>query len=103
MQLNDVGVNVRDFILEALRMKCLTHPNVLALIGICWSSNPEQEQYYRPLILLPYMILQDLRTYVAKQKTTYIFSSQAESEEDKTMSHDVTSVFHILLSSAISF
>ena len=80
---------MREFIFEALRMKGLRHQNVLKLIGICWSPNPEHEQYYRPLILLPYMALQDLRTYLRKQKSVYILSSPAEND-DVTMPRDVT-------------
>ena len=92
--LNDVEVNVRDFVLEALRMKCLSHLNVLKLIGICWSPNPEHEQYYRPLILLPYMVLRDLRTYLRKQKSLYVLSSEAE---DVAVSRDVTHLFFSIL------
>ncbi|XP_065835232.1 tyrosine-protein kinase receptor UFO-like isoform X2 [Oscarella lobularis] len=83
------GVNVRDFIFEALRMKCLSHPNVMTLIGICWSPNPEQEQYYRPMILLPYMALQDLRTYLRKQQSIYVLSSPAEDAGDVIMPRDL--------------
>ncbi|XP_065835531.1 uncharacterized protein [Oscarella lobularis] len=83
------GVNTRDFIFEALRMKCLSHQNVLALIGICWSPNPEHEQYYRPLIVLPYMVLGDLRTYLRKEQSRYDLSSPAENDEDVTMSRDL--------------
>ncbi|XP_065835753.1 tyrosine-protein kinase receptor TYRO3-like [Oscarella lobularis] len=50
------GLNARDFVLEALRMKSLDHKNVLTLIGICCSPNPEYEQYYRPMIVFPYML-----------------------------------------------
>ena len=81
---------MRDFIFEALRMKCLSHPNVMTLIGICWSPNPEQEQYYRPMILLPYMALQDLRTYLRKQQSIYVLSSPAEDAGDVIMPRDVT-------------
>ena len=81
---------MRDFIFEALRMKCLSHPNVMTLIGICWSPNPEHEQYYRPMILLPYMALQDLRTYLRKQQSVYVLNTPAENDGDVTMPRDVT-------------
>ena len=103
MPLSNVGVNTRDFIFEALRMKCLSHQNVLALIGICWSPNPEHEQYYRPLIVLPYMVLGDLRTYLRKEQSRYDLSSPAENDEDVTMSRDVTFVIYILFNSTIVF
>ena len=91
--LNDVGLNARDFVLEALRMKSLDHKNVLTLIGICCSPNPEYEQYYRPMIVFPYMVLRDLRTYLRKQRSVYSLSSSVENEGgDMTMSRDVTFV-----------
>ena len=83
---------MRDFIFEALRMKCLSHRNVMTLLGICWSPNSEHEQYYRPLILLPYMVLQDLRNYLRKQQSLYVLTSPAEDNEDVAMPRDVTFV-----------
>ena len=102
--MNNVGVNMRDFIFEALRMKCLSHQNVMTLLGICWSPNSEHEQYYRPLILLPYMVLQDLRNYLRKQQSLYVLSSPAEGDEDVAMPRDVNFgaiIYFILLIFAI--
>ena len=89
---------MHDFIFEAIRMKCLSHPNVMTLIGICWSPNPEHEQYYRPMILLPYMALQDLRTYLRKQRSVYVLSTPAENDGGVTMPRDVTfSILYFIL------
>ncbi|XP_065835765.1 tyrosine-protein kinase receptor UFO-like [Oscarella lobularis] len=74
------GLNARDFIFEALTMKCLSHPNVMTLIGICCSPNPEHEQYYRPMIALPYMVLRDLRTYLRKQRSLYNLRFSVEND-----------------------
>ena len=81
---------MRDFLIEAFRMKNLHHPNVMKLIGICWSPNPEDEQYYRPLLLLPYMVLQDLKTYLRKQRVLYSLSSAANDEDNKDRTRNVT-------------
>ena len=93
MPLNDVGLNARDFIFEALRMKCLSHPNVMTLIGICCSPNPEHEQYYKPMIALPYMVLRDLRTYLRKQRSLYNLRFSVENDGGNvTIPPDVTFV-----------
>ena len=43
--------------------------------------------------MLPYMVLQDLRTYLAKKKSLYVLCFPAEDGEDKTIiPRDVTSV-----------
>ena len=57
-----------EFVSEALRMRSLDHPNVMSLIGICCSSDPVDEQYHRPMIVLPYMVLKDLKTYLRKER-----------------------------------
>ena len=57
---------VNDFIREGLRMSQFDHPNVLKLLGICWSNNPSNPYHHSPLIILPYMELGDLKTYLRK-------------------------------------
>ena len=54
----------QSFVMEAVRMTDLNHPNVMNLLGICWSPNSENVRYTSPLVVLPYMMLGDLRTYL---------------------------------------
>ncbi|XP_065826285.1 tyrosine-protein kinase receptor UFO-like isoform X2 [Oscarella lobularis] len=87
---------VGEFISEALRMRDLSHPNVMKLIGICWSSNPDHERYYSPLVLLPYMALQDLRTYLRRQRLTSSACSLVENETPRDTICQATSALTLL-------
>ncbi|KAI6176265.1 Protein kinase domain-containing protein [Aphelenchoides bicaudatus] len=51
--------NIEDFLREGDVMSKLDHPNVLQLLGICYSMDGV------PSLVLPFMQLGDLRTYVA--------------------------------------
>ncbi|XP_065830656.1 deleted in malignant brain tumors 1 protein-like isoform X2 [Oscarella lobularis] len=57
---------VNDFVREGLRMRQFDHPNVIKLLGICWSDNPSNPYHRSPLIILPYMELGDLKMYLRK-------------------------------------
>ncbi|KAI6217050.1 Protein kinase domain-containing protein [Aphelenchoides fujianensis] len=50
--------NVEDFLREGDIMRGLDHPNVLRLLGICYSADGI------PSLITPFMSLGDLRTYV---------------------------------------
>ncbi len=57
----DVNINTQtmeSFLKECLIMKNLSHPHVLQLLGIAFDS------FGHPMIVLPYMVKGDLRTYV---------------------------------------
>ena len=58
----------QSFVMEALRMTDLNHPNVMNLLGICWSPNSENVRYTLPLVVLPYMMLGDLRTHLRRKR-----------------------------------
>lgn len=49
-------------------MKNLNHPNVMELIGICWSDDPTNERHVSPYIVLPFMDLGDLKTFLRKRR-----------------------------------
>ena len=58
---------VDDFIREALQMRSFDHPNVMHLIGICWTlDDPKNSPRIAPLIVLPYMELGDLKKFLQK-------------------------------------
>ena len=57
---------MNDFILEGLQMRDLKHRNVMELYGICWTDDPSHPNHFSPLIILPYMELGDLKTYLRK-------------------------------------
>ncbi|XP_065829413.1 uncharacterized protein [Oscarella lobularis] len=61
---SDPTKETQSFVMEALRMTDLNHPNVMNLLGICWSPNSDNVRYTSPLVVLPYMMLGDLRTYL---------------------------------------
>eukprot|EP00118_Oscarella_pearsei_P018718 m.193042 g.193042 ORF g.193042 m.193042 type:complete len:120 (+) comp39476_c0_seq8:1634-1993(+) len=68
----------QSFVMEALRMKDLNHPNVMNLIGICWSSDQEHERYSDPLVILPYMMLGDPKTYLREERYKRLRFSEKE-------------------------
>ncbi|XP_065829757.1 uncharacterized protein [Oscarella lobularis] len=57
---------VNDFVRGGLLMHQFDHPNVMKLLGICWSDDPSSSYHRSPLIILPYMELGDLKTYLRK-------------------------------------
>ena len=61
---SDSTKETQSFVMEALRMTDLNHPNVMNLLGICWSPNSDNVRYISPLVVLSYMMLGDLRTYL---------------------------------------
>jgi hypothetical protein len=58
---------VNEFIREGLQMRGFDHPNVMQLIGICWTddSDPNSPRT-APLIVLPYMKHGDLLKYLRR-------------------------------------
>ena len=73
---SDPTKETQSFVMEALRMTDLNHPNVMNLLGICWSPNSDNVRYTSPLVVLPYMMLGDLRTHLRGKriKTTTLSS-----------------------------
>ncbi|XP_065829429.1 uncharacterized protein [Oscarella lobularis] len=73
---SDPTKETQSFVMEALRMTDLNHPNVMNLLGICWSPNSDNVRYTSPLVVLPYMMLGDLRTHLRRKriKTTTLSS-----------------------------
>ena len=60
---------VDDFIQEALQMRSFDHPNVMQLIGICWTlDDPKNSPRIAPLIVIPYMELGDLKNFLRKNR-----------------------------------
>ena len=60
---------VNDFVREGLQMKDFHHPNVMELIGICWvKPHSDTLRPSSPLIVLPYMELSDLKTYLRRNR-----------------------------------
>ncbi|XP_065830172.1 uncharacterized protein [Oscarella lobularis] len=59
---------LNDFVREGLQMRQFDHPNVMKLLGICWSDDPSSPYHRSPLIILPYMELGDVRTYLRKRR-----------------------------------
>jgi hypothetical protein len=60
---------VNDFIREGLQMKKFNHANIMELVGICWTKQDDscaQPAVGLPLIVLPYMELGDLKSYLRK-------------------------------------
>lgn len=51
--------NVEEFLREAALMATLDHPNILRLLGVCYSNDGV------PSLVLPFMQFGDLRSYVA--------------------------------------
>ena len=76
---------VNGFVREGLQMKVLNHVNVMELYGICWSSDPAHARHVSPLIVLPYMELGDLKTYLRKRRpgrrATLVEDMELQSEE----------------------
>ena len=60
----DPAKEMKSFVMEALQMTDINHPNVMNLLGVCWSPNSDNVRYTSPLVVLPYMMLGDLRTYL---------------------------------------
>lgn len=50
--------NVDDFLKEGMVMKNLDHPNIMRLLGICYSNDGI------PSLVMPFMHYGDLRSYV---------------------------------------
>ena len=60
---------VDEFIQEGLQMRAFDHPNVMYLIGICWTlDNVQNSPRIAPLIVLPYMELGDLQNFLKKSR-----------------------------------
>ena len=62
---------MNDFVREGLQMKKFTHDNVMELAGICWVKHKQDGSSVRsttPLIVLPYMELGDLKSYLRKSR-----------------------------------
>ena len=59
---------VNNFVREGLQMRQFDHPNVMKLLGICWSDDPSSPYHRFPLIILPYMELGDLKAYLRKRR-----------------------------------
>ena len=56
---------VNEFIREGLQMRAFDHPNVMHLIGICWTLNIAQNlPRTAPLIVFPYMPHGDLKNFL---------------------------------------
>ena len=50
-------------------MQDFDHPNVMQLVGICWAKQENVDlRPFAPLIVLPYMELGDLKTYLRKSR-----------------------------------
>ena len=61
--------DLKAFVDETLKMKELSHPNVMNLIGVCIDAGPT------PYIVLPYMANGDLLSYIRKQRNSLLVSS----------------------------
>ena len=60
---------VNDFVRKGLQMKDFHHLNVMELIGICWvKPHSDALPPSSPLIVLPYMELGDLKTYLRRNR-----------------------------------
>ncbi|TMS38997.1 hypothetical protein L596_005602 [Steinernema carpocapsae] len=55
---NDIG-HIERFLKEGAIMRRLDHPNILRLLGICWSPSGV------PWVILPFMGFGDLKSYMA--------------------------------------
>ena len=53
--------SMHDFLSEVNRMKDLSHPHLLSLIGVSWDSTRQA------MVLLPYMKKGDLRSYISDE------------------------------------
>ncbi|XP_065829431.1 uncharacterized protein [Oscarella lobularis] len=85
----------QSFVMEALRMTDLNHPNVMNLLGICWSPNSENVRYTLPLVVLPYMMLGDLRTHLRRKRiktTSHLGGTTTSCNESTTESPLPTTV-----------
>lgn len=50
-------------------MRSFDHPNVMQLLGICWVKDATSKlRPSAPLLVLPYMELGDLKTYLRKKR-----------------------------------
>ena len=83
---SDSTKETQSFVMEALRMTDLNHPNVMNLLGICWSPNSDNVRYTSPLVVLPYMMLGDLRTHLRGKriKTTSHSGGTTTSSNEST-------------------
>ena len=68
------GQEVEDFIAESAIMLDFHHPNVLCLVGVCFDTAD-----HLPVILLPFMIHGDLKSYLKSKRTGTLTSSTSAS------------------------
>ena len=55
--------DLNQFLKECSSMQSLDHPNVLRLVGVC----VDHQKIEGPLILTPYMVHGDLKSYLARK------------------------------------
>ena len=65
---------IEDFIVESAIMLDFHHPNVLRLVGVCFDTRDKL-----PVIILPYMVNGDLRSFLKSKRT------KSSSTSDETM------------------
>ena len=58
---------MQNFLAECILMKKIEHPNVLALLGICFNNEDNL-----PYIILPFMANGDLKTYLYNKRTSSV-------------------------------
>lgn len=66
---------IEKFIAESSIMRDLDHPNILRLIGVCFNMEDNL-----PAIVLPYMALGDLRSFL-RAKRAALETSNASKEQ----------------------
>lgn len=66
MRISDIEMSAYFLLQEAVSMRSLNHPNVLHTIGVSFDLQNN------PLVVIPYMELKDLKTYVSDEKLVSI-------------------------------
>ena len=67
---------MRDMLKECSKMDKFSHPNVLALIGVCLDGGPA------PYIIMPFMANGSLLSYIRKNRETLVVSCEDKGDED---------------------
>ena len=66
--------NVNELMEESLKMKALSHPNILSIIGVSIDSGDS------PYIVMPYMVNGSLLSFLRKERPTLTIAEEATSD-----------------------
>ena len=66
---------VNNLLKESIKMKEMSHPNVMNLLGVCLDAGPG------PYLVLPYMANGDLLSYLRKNRNSLLLKDNDNVDE----------------------